>query len=144
MEWTKVTDTLLLAVLAAAAYMDNKNKKINLIFLAASAIAVLLLQVLSGQMNYADSALGAALGAALLAWSWLSKETLGYGDGCLIIITGIALGIVTNLTLLFCALAVTAIFSGIMLLCRKKKIKDKIAFAPFILAGYVITLGAGL
>ena len=79
-------------------------------------------------------------GIALLLYSLVTHESIGYGDGCLFVMTGLFLGIWENLVLLLLASVLAGIGSAVLLFFRKKKKKERIPFVPFVFTAYVLLL----
>ena len=77
---------------------------------------------------------------ALLLYSLVTHESIGYGDGCLFVMTGLFLGIWENLVLLLLASVLAGIGSAVLLFFRKKKKKERIPFVPFVFTAYVLLL----
>lgn len=72
--------------------------------------------------------------------SWLSRGKTGMGDGILLVVTGVYLGGLGNLKLLFTGLIFAAVWSLMLLSLGKKNGKEKIAFVPFLLISYLMML----
>ena len=83
---------------------------------------------------------GMSVGIALLLYSLVTHESIGYGDGCLFVMTGFFLGIWENLVLLLLASVLAGIGSAVLLFFRKKKKKERIPFVPFVFTAYVLLL----
>ena len=81
--------------------------------------------------------LGMSVGVALLFFSVLTGGKIGAGDGVLLIVTGIYLGLEQNLQLFFCGLLLCSMWALGLLILRKKTRKDSIPFVPFLLAAYM-------
>ncbi len=84
----------------------------------------------------------AAIGAAIicLACMVLSRGSLGMGDLKLMFMMGLLLGVEGILYSMFVSIFFSFIVAVILLLTRKKGRKDSIPFAPFILAGTIVSL----
>lgn len=81
---------------------------------------------------------GIIVGGMLLLSSVFSREKIGAGDGYLFCITGIFLGTERNLQLLLLSVIFCAIYSMALLLMKRTKRTDQIAFAPFVLIADVL------
>ena len=135
-----VIKIILLLFLGYAAFSDAFTKQISLVSAGLSFLAGLVLQIITSAFSFLDLALACAIGIVLAGVSRLSGEALGYGDSVLFITSGIFLGFTENIFLLLFSLLLCAVYSIFMMLIGKKKIKDSIAFAPFILGGYLCVL----
>ena len=80
------------------------------------------------------------LGVAMMFASWCTRGRIGLGDGILLVVTGVYLGGMGNLELLFTGLLLAACWSLGMVVLGKKKGKEEIAFVPFLLAAYLTML----
>lgn len=83
---------------------------------------------------------GIGIGMILLFTAYISRENIGVGDGWLFCVSGIFGGLRVNLMLLVFSCLLCAAYSLMMLLRRRWNRKDRVAFAPFVLAAYPIVL----
>lgn len=128
-----------LPYLSAAAALDIKHQKVSVrMALAAGAIAVAL--QLLWQRQHISWMLGILPGAALLAAAWVSREAIGFGDGCALLVTGLYLGFRPGVSILMTALFLTFPVSLFYLVCKKADRRKTLPFIPFLLAGYLIWL----
>lgn len=79
----------------------------------------------------------------LLIVSLITKGGFGMGDVKILSAEGFMIGLYGVINTLLYALIVCAICALILLAMHKKKLKDKLPFAPFIYAGFVICLLMG-
>ena len=88
-----------------------------------------------------DLLLGAGIGAVLLLAAWVSREEIGYGDGAMLMASGIFLGFWRNVELFLTALMliVPAALFGLIVKHRRKDYR--MPFLPFLFAAYVFQLG---
>ncbi len=80
---------------------------------------------------------GILTGGGLLLLSCLSRGAIGRGDGYLLCVAGVYLGIAGTLSLLLGAFFLCAIWSLLLLVIKKAGKKTEIPFVPFLLAAYV-------
>lgn len=89
---------------------------------------------------------GMSVGIALLLYSLVTHESIGYGDGCLFVMTGLFLGIWENLVLLLLASVLAGIGSAVLLFLEKEE-KGKNTVCTICIYGvcFIVTLmeGAG-
>lgn len=119
-------------------YTDFKDNQISLplcLFFGAGGIACNLIYP---QYRIETIVGGVAIGIFMLLLSKITREAIGYGDGVVILVSGIYLGFVQNLTMLLYGLFLSAIISGILLVFRKRKWRDQVPFVPFLLAAYLL------
>ena len=141
MDHTIWIELALLLFLAAAACEDYRCRKLPAALICAGGAAGLVLRFLFDREDLQDMILGIGIGAVMLLISYATREALGYGDGLLMGAAGIYLGGVHTLVLLMCSLLTAAIGSIVLLGTKRKKGKDQIPFAPFVLGGFVLMKG---
>ena len=81
---------------------------------------------------------GVLIGIVILVFAGISGESIGFGDGWLFVVTGTYLDFRENAVLLFGSMLLAGIFAMICLVLKRKNREDRIALAPFVLAGYVV------
>jgi leader peptidase (prepilin peptidase)/N-methyltransferase len=86
---------------------------------------------------YGALVLGSFLGLLVLI-SW--EKWMGVGDIWMGLLVGLLLGLNQALVALFIAFISGALISLILIVIKKKSIKDKIPFAPFLIIGLLIAL----
>ena len=94
-----VGEVLLLGIFAVTAYRDWKEQMICVYVPLAAGIAGLVLHLMLPTQKLTDLLLGAGIGAVLLLAAWVSREEIGYGDGAMLMASGIFLaecGVVFN------------------------------------------------
>lgn len=131
---------LLLLILAIAAYQDIKEMKIRiwLPIVSAGLGTVWSIVVVKGTIR--DIALGSFVGIICLLISLLTDESVGVGDGLMLVVSGIFLGFWTNVTMFMLALAMVG-GVGLYMLTRKKKGRGyRVPFLPYLLAAYLCVL----
>lgn len=132
--------TILLLFLAAASFIDHKEKKIPVILVSAGFAAGLVLRAVAADLMAYEIAGGCMLGLGFLLIAKLTNESVGYGDGMMLTATGAFLGLKDNIFLLLYAMLAAAVISVILMIVKKKKKSFRIAFIPFMLAGYIVVL----
>ena len=91
-----------------------------------------------------NSLLGLGISFLLLSiFSILSKGGLGMGDVKLISTIGFYCGTYLVFNSVFISLVLCTIISVISILVKKRKIKDKVAFGPYIFIGVVVSVMIG-
>lgn len=134
-----VLKILLLTGLFYIAWFDYKTKLIETEWLVLFGVLGLAGVLLQGDMDLLrQSCLGMLVGGAVLLFAWISKESVGFGDGWLFVVTGIFLGLPENFVLLFGSMVLAGIFAIGCLAMKKKGRNDRVALAPFVLTAYVV------
>ena len=141
MDEIKVTEMVLLLFLFLAAFEDLRSQRLSLILLASGGAGGVLVRILTGTAAVKDMAEGLGLGMVMLLISYAGRQALGYGDGLLMAACGVFLGGIGNVILLLCSLMIAGVYSIILLAAKKKKGKDRLPFAPFVLGGFVLMKG---
>lgn len=67
------------------------------------------------------------------------KNGIGFGDIKLFAVIGLFFGIKNTLTITFCSFVISFAVSIFFLATKRKSKKDQIAFAPFILSGFLMS-----
>ena len=92
-----------------------------------------------------SSAFGMLLGGGMfLLAHFLSRGGVGMGDVKLFAVTGWYVGAGSIMPLVFLTALISAAYSIVMLLLKKIKLKEEIPFAPFVLAGTILTMALGM
>ena len=84
------------------------NRAVSVPLLLLGGMAAVLLHLFAQEESVFYLMTGMSVGIALLLYSLVTHESIGYGDGCLFVMTGLFLGIWENLVLLLLA----SVFSG--------------------------------
>ncbi|MEY8427418.1 A24 family peptidase [Lachnospiraceae bacterium 46-15] len=83
---------------------------------------------------------GGAAGVILAGVAKLTREAIGYGDAFTAAVLGIWLGFPALIEILFVALFLSAVYSAWLIFVKSTGGKYRIAFLPFLAAGYLIWL----
>lgn len=136
----KVICTCYLGILS---WMDIKTKRIPMWILGAGILAAFVFRVLQRKQMMVLWLSGGAVGLVFLVVGKITREALGYGDGVLIGILGIYLGIWDLLCLLLTAFFLAALYAAGLLTVRKFRKKTAFPFVPFLGMAYIFMLVAG-
>ena len=77
-------------------------------------------------------------GLMLLLLSGLTEEKIGRGDGDMVLVLGLLLGVGKCTAVLCAASFFSAIYAGVGLVAGKLGKASRLAFAPFLMAGVVV------
>lgn len=83
-------------------------------------------------------------GGMLLLVHFISKGGIGMGDVKLLGVIGAYVGISGIMPITFLAVLVSAVYSIVLLIRKKIKLKEEIPFAPFVLAGTLLAMALGI
>lgn len=136
-----VGEVMLLGIFAVTACRDWKEKMICVYVPFAAGIAGLVLHLMFPTQKLADLLFGAGIGAVLLLAARVSREEIGYGDGAMLMASGIFLGFWRNVELLLTALMLSVPVALFGLLVKHRKKDYRMPFIPFLFAAYVFQLG---
>lgn len=132
---------IILGYLTATSYTDVKTRTISL---KLSVIVVLICIIMRTVLfNYDMKTIlpwllyGCIAGIVLIILAFISKESLGYGDGAAVLIVGIGDGLKCALLTCGFAFILAAVFACFLLI-RKKNRKATIPFLPFLCIGYIL------
>lgn len=121
------------------AWIDYKTQLIKAGWLLLLSVIGVICAFLQGNV-LADKGVfaGILIGVALLIFARISRESIGFGDGWLFVVTGVYLNLWENLVLLFGSMVLAGVFATVCLVLKKKNKDDRLALAPFVLTGYVV------
>ena len=88
---------VLLVSLFLCAWIDWKTERVSVPLLLLGGMAAVLLHLFAQEESVFYLMTGMSVGIALLLYSLVTHESIGYGDGCLFVMTGLFLGIWENL-----------------------------------------------
>lgn len=138
---------VLLVSLFFCAWIDWKTERVSVPLLLLGGMAAVLLHLFAQEESVFYLMTGMSVGIALLLYSLVTHESIGYGDGCLFVMTGLFLGIWENLVLLLLASVLAGIGSAVLLFFRKNEEKGKNTVCTICIYGvcFIVTLmeGAG-
>ena len=135
---------VLLGLLSLCSWEDIRKKELTVAYILLFGIGGVWLHLFFPVCSIYSIAWGIFLGAAMMFFSWLSKGSIGMGDGVLLVVTGVYLGGLGNLELFFTGLLLAACWSLGLLVFKRKRGKETVAFAPFLLASYLVMLARWL
>ena len=134
-----VAEVVMLGILAGFSVYDVKTKRVPL-----WAVAVLG-GIVSGYEVFTKSGIlsmitGLLPGALLLLLAYVTKESIGYGDGLVLCIVGMFCGLRETVAILGTALALAAVAAVILVAIKKAGRKTELPFLPFLCLGYGVSL----
>ncbi len=130
-------------LLLHAAYTDMRTRDISGVILIIFGALGVICTVFGRAVGVTDACFGAAIGLIMIFISIMTRGELGMGDGMLIAVTGLFLGIRDNIALLSGALLLSAVFS-VVLLITGRKLKQEYPFVPFLLLTYSAMFMGGM
>ena len=129
-----------LAMIVIEAISDVKRREIKIVYLIVAGTIGILSLVISGEKSRIISSLfGIAIGLTVIVLAYLTKGGIGYGDGLLLCITGLLLGVRNNIILLFTGCFFSAIVSMFLLVIKKADRKTLLPFVPFLIPAVIVS-----
>lgn len=131
---------ILLFALFICAWIDWKKQQVYVMIPCLAGVLGLALHIFLQDRAILDLLLGTSMGAACVLAAFCTKESIGYGDGVIFILTGIFLGFWENLDLLMGTLMLAGAAALFFIVTKKKGRKDRMPVVPFVFAAYVLHL----
>lgn len=135
--WSRIA---VMGMLALCSAEDIRKKKVCLNPILAFGILGVVFHMLWQLQSIGNLLLGMMVGVSMLFLSVLSAGKVGAGDGLVLLVTGIYLGLEQNLVLLLYGVFLCGIWAIFLVVFQKKNKKDTIPFIPFLLAAYICIL----
>ena len=133
-------NVILLILLIICAVEDFKRKEVTVTYVLLFGTVGAVLHLFYPNCSSYSMLWGLLLGIGVMAVSLLSRGSIGMGDGILLTVTGVYLGGYENLELFLLGVFLAGIWSLGLLVLKKKKRKERIAFIPFLLVAYAFML----
>ncbi len=135
---------IVLGLLGICSLEDLRHKRLTIVYILMFGIGGVILHLFAPVCSIYSILCGMLLGIAMILVSLITRGNVGIGDGMLLLVTGVYLGGYGNLQLLMTGLLLSALWALGLLAFKKKKGKDEIAFAPFLLLAYFVLLFQGI
>lgn len=137
----EITASVFLGICSAT---DIYGRKIYLNVCLCFMAAGILANWTAGQNLLWGFVISALPGVAVMLISLASGGSVGMGDGVIIITAGVIYGIRNVLNICIISFLVLSVYCLLMLLAGRRKLKDKIPFSPFLMAGNIIFIIYGV
>lgn len=129
--------------LIICAVCDIRKKEIPLVTVIAGiifSILIKILEIIFGNTTVISVVYEIFPGLFFVLLSFCTKEKIGYGDGLILIVCGMALGFDQCFIGLCIALLFSSVFSIVLLILHKVKRNSGLPFVPFIAIGMGVCL----
>lgn len=135
----KVEEVILLGSLIVLSCMDLRTRKIPWIPVVILGMVVFVYRIWSG-ISLAEVAAGVIPGGVLLLVSAVTEESIGYGDGLVLLVLGLFCGVAETVAVLGMALLLASVLSMVLLALKRAGRKTKLPFLPCLCSGYLLFL----
>ncbi len=138
---TLIHHVFLLIYLTFCAYTDIRTMTVSLPISIVFSTFGCIFQFASciPEISFTLFLISISIGIFLVFLSIISNNTIGSGDGLMLITTGTFLSVTDNISTLFYGLLLSSFYSLYKLIKTRQK-KTLIPFAPFLLLGYLIVI----
>lgn len=131
---------MLFVFLGLAAYFDIRWKRIPWTVLGSGAAFVIICRILQSNIFEITIVPAVLPGAALLLIAWVTRETIGFGDGASVLLVGGMTGFRNCIWVLCISLTLLSIMAILLLALKRAGKKTKIPYLPFLLAAEGISV----
>jgi len=128
----------LVCMYSITAFDDYRTRSIRVMEIIVFAIIGIIMNIVAPRYTVLSVAGGVGVGVVMLAFSILSKEKIGKGDALIVMVSGLYLGFMNTLVLVWFSSILAAIFGLITLRKYDNYREAELPFVPFILIGYMI------
>ena len=128
----------LVCMYSITAFDDYRTRSIRLVEIIVFTIIGIIINIVAPRYTVLSVAGGVGVGLVMLAFSILSKEKLGKGDALIVMVSGLYLGFMNTLVLVWFSSILAAIF-GLVTLRKYDNYREvELPFVPFLLAAFLI------
>lgn len=130
---------MLLGILCRETVRDIREREVDIGMPIAYGTVIFLINLVPGYGDIKGCIGGAILGSVIIVMSLIKSESIGIGDGIMLVITGIALGTYLNLILIVRAMIMAGIGAIILIIVRKRRnmTAETMPLMPYILLSYI-------
>lgn len=133
----EIIKSLVLLLLMINGLLDWRKGEISLFSLAVFGVLGIGLNLGLRYQSLGEAIGGMGIGILLLAVAFFTREAIGFGDGLLICVSGIYLGLWENLGLLLTGTVCCGVILGIGVLAGRLKMADRVPLVPFLLVAFI-------
>lgn len=121
---------------------DIKKKEIPILLIVIFGIVSIALAVRVENQNWQMVLFSLIPGATMLALSLCTRESIGYGDGFVVLVLGVLLGISKCLSCVFLGFFLSSVYSLLLLVFKKVNGKSRFPYMPFLAVGLGVAIFA--
>jgi len=134
-----MAEWIVLGIMMGFSLYDIKCKKVKTAAVVCFGMVVLVYRLCIGT-GAAELLLGLFPGIILLGVSFVTRESIGEGDGLVLCALGLFCGAKQTLAVLGMAFFLCAVLAVLLLLCRRVNKKTELPFLPCLCSGYFLYL----
>lgn len=116
---------------------DIRTRQVQLLEIIVFAVIGIIFNLYDRTNSLASIIGGVLIGVAVLLFSILTNEKIGKGDAYIIMVTGLYLGFMNTLVLLWISSIFAAVIGMIILRKCDNSMQKELPFVPFLLLGYI-------
>lgn len=130
---------VLSAGLGINSVMDFKSKRISLKIMVALFLAGCFFRGAQGELFTWMLLLRLFPGIICFFLTWITRGSIGIGDGCMFLVLGVFLSLEELLVVCMLALGMVGVTALVLMVFFHKKKNYEIPFVPFLFVGFVAT-----
>ena len=123
------------AFIAICCIFDIRKKEIPVSIIVAFGLLSLIAVAIAQKTELYSVLYSLIPGAAMLGLSLCTKESIGYGDGFVVLVLGVLLGFTECVFVVLAGLFLSAVVGLVLLVFKKVRGKSRMPFMPFLAAG---------
>ena len=123
--------------LLLSALIDAATKEVSVKLLAVFGGIGIIFYCIGRPVSVREELMGIAIGILILGICRLTGGKIGEGDGYLLIVTGIYLGLYRNIELLFGGLLLSALWAVGLIIVKRAGRNVQMPFIPFLFLSYL-------
>ncbi|MFP4697752.1 MAG: prepilin peptidase [Eubacteriales bacterium] len=124
---------LIITFLSICSIKDIKEKLVPINYIIITFCLGLIMIYFNPNITLKDALFGVSIGLAFNLLGFITKNSIGQGDGLVISVVGVVLGWQMTIAILLYGLVFSGLYGGFLLIFIKKNRKTKIPFIPFLL-----------
>lgn len=128
----------LVCLYGITAFDDYRTKHIKLMELIIFAVIGIWFDIVYTKYTLESILGGVGVGVAMYIFSIISKEKIGKGDALLVMVTGLYLGFMNTIVLVWLSSVLAALVGLVLIRKYDNKADKEMPFVPFILLAYLI------
>ncbi len=131
-----LTSVTVLLLLILCSYYDLRYRKLPLFIIIAFGIIITVINGLDGSLFNQMVYFRLIPGTVFLMIAFMTKQAVGYGDGMIIILLGLSLGLIQCVSVVFTGLVLSSAVSVYILIFTRGNRQTRLPFVPFLLLAW--------